>query len=396
MTHFATTSRTHEQHTMPQQLTIVSKPFKSSKLSIPPSPFSPKLPITPPASPPKKSAELVKPRLKPEISSPPSEPLNWLWECHICNRVYQLGVTRRCLDDGHFFCAGTTTVKRSKRTGYKKTIRHKACASEFDYQGWKAWGSWRRDVAQQLEAAEALEHLLNDEPKPLEPLFTPTLPDEGRWPNGTWTKKPLTKNAAKDFWSKDCWSTCDYPSECRWGKQFGVHTPVIASTPSTVTVPSSPESPPPPEAEQKSKTSFDDILLDVPSITDPTSEDFLEPLTQMSPNSPEDGIKKPSMDDLLESAKRRKRRSAGALPSPLASNQPSPTTPVSSPSTAQVLQRAFDDFDLDFRKSFGKAGDAVTSFVTSVRNSTALEDEKAEAFVTGSKGNKKRFSAGLW
>jgi hypothetical protein len=26
--------------------------------------------------------------------------------------------------------------------------------------------------------------------------------------------------------SKDCWNTCDYPSECRWGKKFGVHTPV--------------------------------------------------------------------------------------------------------------------------------------------------------------------------
>lgn len=25
---------------------------------------------------------------------------------------------------------------------------------------------------------------------------------------------------------KDCWNTCDYPSECRWGKKYGVQTPV--------------------------------------------------------------------------------------------------------------------------------------------------------------------------
>jgi len=24
---------------------------------------------------------------------------------------------------------------------------------------------------------------------------------------------------------KDCWNICDYPSECRWGKKFGIHTP---------------------------------------------------------------------------------------------------------------------------------------------------------------------------
>jgi hypothetical protein len=25
---------------------------------------------------------------------------------------------------------------------------------------------------------------------------------------------------------KDCWNKCDYPSECRWGKKIGIHTPV--------------------------------------------------------------------------------------------------------------------------------------------------------------------------
>src|ERR1700712_4611649 len=126
---------------MPRNLTINPAPFRSSNLAIPPSPFSPKLPITPPASPPKRAASLERPKTNLELSPPPSDPLRWLWQCHICNRVYQLGVTRRCLDDGHMFCAGTTTVKRSRKTN-KRVMRHKACASEFDYQGWKAWGTW--------------------------------------------------------------------------------------------------------------------------------------------------------------------------------------------------------------------------------------------------------------
>ena len=331
----------------------------------------------------------TEPRSKPEFSPPPTEPLNWLWQCHICNRVYQLGVTRRCLDDGHNFCAGTTTVKRSKRTGYRKTTRHKACASEFDYQGWKAWGVWRRNIADQLAAVEALEQLLDggDEPAP---LFAPVAPNEGRWLSGIWTKKTAaTKNDMKDYWAKDCWSTCDYPSECRWGKQYGVQTPVVAAT---VTVPSSPPAKPETITEEEtSKTSFDDILLDVSAaIADPVFEDCLEPLTeQTTPASPEE-TRKPSIDDLFESAKRRKRRSAGQVPSPLASNPPSPVnSEFSEPSTARALQRAFDDFELDIRKSFERAGEVVTSLVDNVRNSTAVEDKKAEAFVKGLKSKKK-------
>jgi hypothetical protein len=28
---------------------------------------------------------------------------------------------------------------------------------------------------------------------------------------------------------KDCWNSCDYPSECRWGRKFGIHTPLEPS-----------------------------------------------------------------------------------------------------------------------------------------------------------------------
>jgi len=43
---------------------------------------------------------------------------------------------------------------------------------------------------------------------------------------------------------KDCWNTCDYPSECRWGKQYGVHTPVVVSAPPPPLIPLLPPAPP--------------------------------------------------------------------------------------------------------------------------------------------------------
>lgn len=92
----------------------------------------------------------------------------WVWTCHLCRSKYPLAATRRCLDDGHHFCAGTSIDRRNGRIK-----KHNACSSEFDYAGWKAYGDWRRSY--------------NQEEKP-------------------------------DFvhGSKDCSEHCDYPSECRW------------------------------------------------------------------------------------------------------------------------------------------------------------------------------------
>ncbi|KAG9241991.1 hypothetical protein BJ878DRAFT_391290, partial [Calycina marina] len=76
---------------------------KPSQLRIPPSPTSPRTPLHPPA----------RLHLRPMLTSPhehslleasPSSPYHWVWRCHICHTVYRLGVTRRCLEDGHFFC----------------------------------------------------------------------------------------------------------------------------------------------------------------------------------------------------------------------------------------------------------------------------------------------------
>jgi hypothetical protein len=131
-----------------------------------------------------------------------------------------LAATRRCLEDGHRFCAGTTTIKKKKGSNQTKTIvkHHKACASEFDYQGWKAWGEWRRQY-----------------------LAVAKYEDDER------TGKSSKCAGAK----RDCWNICDYPSECRWEQQIvlgplslgDVPELVYAVSPGTVSELPSPVSP---------------------------------------------------------------------------------------------------------------------------------------------------------
>lgn len=134
-----------------QRLAIHPAPFKSSHLAIPSSPFSPLSPLTPATKPGTgtTSTSIVTTDLSirsvPDTRSVPATPLQWLWTCHACHSAYPLGATRRCLDDGHHFCAGTTIVKRWRHDGPKRRVkRHKACASEFDYRGWKGRGRWKR------------------------------------------------------------------------------------------------------------------------------------------------------------------------------------------------------------------------------------------------------------
>lgn len=57
--------------------------------------------------------------------------------------------------------------------------------------------------------------------------------------------------------SKDCWNTCDYPSECRWGQRFGIRAPAGDAF-TTVNV--KPSTPTPPPQLQPPKT-FEDMLL---------------------------------------------------------------------------------------------------------------------------------------
>ena len=73
-----------------------------------------------------------------ELTPPPSQPLAWLWQCHLCRTRYPLGATRRCLLDGHFYCSGETDRPNPKKK------KKESCSSEFDYIGWKAMEQWKR------------------------------------------------------------------------------------------------------------------------------------------------------------------------------------------------------------------------------------------------------------
>ncbi|EXJ80130.1 hypothetical protein A1O1_08272, partial [Capronia coronata CBS 617.96] len=89
---------------------------------------------------------LDKSELKPLNSPPPQTPETWVWTCHLCHSRYPLGVTRRCLVDGHYYCSGETD-----RPSLRKRKKPKSCSSEFDYHSWKAYGEWRRKVLRAME-----------------------------------------------------------------------------------------------------------------------------------------------------------------------------------------------------------------------------------------------------
>ncbi|KAF2012185.1 hypothetical protein BU24DRAFT_495251 [Aaosphaeria arxii CBS 175.79] len=137
--------------------------------------------------------------------------------------------SRRCLDDGHYFCSGTTKVKdwrksANPRKSRKRVKRHRACPSEFDYQGWKVWGRWKRSGKKSID------------------LYDEFIEDVDAVEKDHYGKKERGM-------TKDCWNTCDYPSECRWGRQYGVHSPLVQEVPSVALSPVSPPSPTPSNLE---------------------------------------------------------------------------------------------------------------------------------------------------
>ncbi|KAI9885845.1 MAG: hypothetical protein M1823_002375 [Watsoniomyces obsoletus] len=118
---------------------------------------------------------------------PPTKPLPWTWSCHKCRQRYPLGVTRRCLEDGHFFCTTRTSLTTGKTIqegdgrrrcrGKKRRDRGgRSCGSSFDYDGWTAWGAWRREIQGTKESRQKGE--------------------------------------------KNCLFNCDFPSDCQWSLQF--------------------------------------------------------------------------------------------------------------------------------------------------------------------------------
>ncbi|KAE8442482.1 hypothetical protein EG329_003325 [Mollisiaceae sp. DMI_Dod_QoI] len=215
------------------------------------SPTSPASPLTQPlpGSPPAASqhsphSQLIPPprlHLRTLIPSPPLPaeylkaappiPHPWIWRCHLCRTTYRLGVTSRCLRDGHYFCSvpspppspalpaseeffsdlnagsdsdgGTTgkeilgdlnKLKNKKGNGRQRPRKASGCRSEFDFASWSKYNIWRRQVA-------VLKY---------ETWLTRSLAKELRERKGTIDEK----NMETSWKSRDCWKDCDFPSEC--------------------------------------------------------------------------------------------------------------------------------------------------------------------------------------
>ena len=146
-------------------------PFKPSLLRFSSGPTSPTLPLKHPGPHPFKSVHSTSLRPHQGSSKPPPAPPPWMWTCHCCHKPYALGVTRRCLEDGHMFCTGRTSLVTGQKTA------ERSCNSSFDYTGWAEWQIWRR---------------------------------------GIYDGGPQSYSPGK----KHCWMNCDFPSECRWSHRF--------------------------------------------------------------------------------------------------------------------------------------------------------------------------------
>ena len=123
----------------------------------------------------------------------PASPSPWLWQCHLCGRVYSVGVTRRCLEDGHIFCSAVQTrtgsqdgessaqVSATTKKPKRRQGRIGTCDHQFDYVGWDRYNRWRREIAR-TKSKSAGSSVGSDE-------------DE-------------------DEDERDCWNNCEYPGKC--------------------------------------------------------------------------------------------------------------------------------------------------------------------------------------
>lgn len=121
-------------------------------------------------------------------------------------------MTRRCLDCDHTFCLGEPTTAPK---GGKKRKRGGPCKAEFDYKGWKTWGSWRRtqllnnndnDITTNTNNEKSSSSPWGDEYKALYEEAT----------GGDEEKTRFEEKREHLFLRKrhNCFLHCDFPSEC--------------------------------------------------------------------------------------------------------------------------------------------------------------------------------------
>ncbi|KAJ4984997.1 hypothetical protein SVAN01_09519 [Stagonosporopsis vannaccii] len=311
----------------PPRLLIPHRPKTSSRLSLPTDPFTPLSPLHALSALSDRTRQSIHHSpSKPSSSLPhpvpaPQTPLTWQWTCHACHTAYALGATRRCLEDGHFFCAGESVVRKKGKTRRRKS---KACGSAFDYQGWKGWGRWRRgSYTHAPSRGERVEGVVDT------------------WWNreGRSVEEGEDREKKKKKKKKDCWHTCDYPSQCRWGRSVGVHTPSPTPTRTTfscdLVVPDAP-------TLMLDTAMFESAMLHAsllkscsPSL--PTLDECFAP----SPSSPRFPSCFEDESDPSPSSSRSARQESGddeMLDAPLLVSNP-PCTPSPSPSASPLPDR---------------------------------------------------------
>ena len=111
----------------------------------------------------------------------PRNPYPWSWTCHVCGSTYPLGVTRRCLEDGHYFCPSSANRKMKKGKAH--------CSSSFDYIGWYKLNDWQGRVRRASYSQE--------KPKP----------ESRRRKQRSASEPPLNRN---------CWDQCTFPNACKF------------------------------------------------------------------------------------------------------------------------------------------------------------------------------------
>ncbi|EPE31038.1 hypothetical protein GLAREA_04005 [Glarea lozoyensis ATCC 20868] len=199
----------------PVRLDLVKSttPSTTSPLTAPLSPCSPQTPLTP-LTPPLRlhlRTLIPSPPLSPHfLANQPDVPRPLLWRCHKCYRLYPLGVTRRCLEDGHVFCA----MPGKGRQG---------CTVEFDYTAWAKFNIWRREHARKRKErgkarrqGTGLAHVSSTpavsgnqsiwiEETPADQIMPELSENYQQWPV---------------FRQWDCWMECNFPSECHGFRQW--------------------------------------------------------------------------------------------------------------------------------------------------------------------------------
>lgn len=120
-------------------------------------------------------------------------PYPWTWTCHRCGMESRLAVTRRCLQDGHYFCTAPVG-ERGKRV----------CFAEFDYTGWREVNDSRREVRKLKEEEKASRKRKR----------------ASSW-SSSWSSfwvmcpKPQQQQEEEEQpRERNCWEDCNYRSEC--------------------------------------------------------------------------------------------------------------------------------------------------------------------------------------